>query len=440
MTVESNQGQVSNESIQVEFEHRPGCQVMMLVKVNPEATNASRKKAIKAINKEVSIPGFRKGKAPEAIIVKNYGKHLKQEWHEVLLNTAFDESTRLLKVYPFTKSSVKKAKVEECSSDDGAKLHFEFESYPEIPQVDFEGLELTSVETKEVTEKDVEESVERIREMCKTVEEVKDCPVKEGDFIDIDVNVSSALGEAVEDGEACTNKRFTVSESEMEPWLYELVVGMNVGEVGEREKELDGDEDSEKEMRKYQVKVNQISHSVLPEANDELAEKVGSKDFEDMKEKLRERLINEAENEKKNQMGKQLDDILLEKYPFEIPKSLFEAERRVAVKDKISKLKSEKRDEEAILKEKEKIEEEASRDVTKKLCLLFLMQKISDEEGIQVSNEELNAKLSANAVQLAMGGWDKKTDKEKQQVYAYFSSLLMEEKVKDFLIKKAKFV
>lgn len=434
MTTQSKESQLTSENIEVEVVRSSGCQVVMEVFVKPTATQAAHKKAIKSINKEVSLPGFRKGKAPEALIIKNYSKFIKDEWNELLLNTSFEESTKLAGIHPLGRNSVKKAEVEESSLEEGAKVRFEFESYPEVPEVSPEEFELKAVEVKEISEKDIEESVERVRNMCAESEEVTDRPVQEGDSVEVDID----LLEDVEKNVA-KDQQFEVSEEGIEPGLRKAVIGLAIGESKEFSPELPEGADEE-EVQKHRVTVKKILSKVLPELNDELAKKVGAENVEKMRESLTERLKHEAQAETKDKMRKQIDTVLLEKYAFDIPGSLKEAERRGAIKDKIAQMKSENQDDEAIKAKQQEIEEEVEKQVDEKLRLLFLTQTISEKEKISVTQEELNQKMGAHAMELAMGGWGTKSDEEKQKIYAYFSSLLMEEKVKDFLIGKAKIV
>ncbi|MFT4552748.1 MAG: trigger factor [Chlamydiales bacterium] len=432
MTTQSKESQLTSENVDVEVTRNPGCQVVMEVFVKPKATQAAHKKAIKSINKEISLPGFRKGKAPEALVIKNYGKVIKDEWNEVLLNTSFAESTKLAGIHPLGRNSVKRAEVVESSLEEGSKVCFEFESYPEVPDVSPEEFELKAAEVKEISEADIEESVERVRNMCAESVEVNDRPVQEGDTIEVDIDLLTA-----EEKNVAKDQAFELTEGAIEPGLHKAVIGLAIGENKEFSPELPEDAPKE-EMQKHRVTIKKILSKVLPELDDELAKKVGAESIEKMKESLTERLKHEAQAETKDLMRKQIDTVLLEKYLFEVPSSLKEAERRGAIKDKIAQMKHEKQDDEAIKAKQQEIEEEVEKQVDEKLRLLFLTQTISEKESISVTQEELNQKMGAHAMELAMGGWGTKSDEEKQKIYAYFSSVLMEEKVKDFLIGKAK--
>jgi trigger factor len=439
LTTQSEESQLTSENIEVEVVRKPGCKIVMEVLVKPAASKAAHKKAIKSINKEVSLPGFRKGKAPEALIIKNYSKYIKDEWNERLLNTSFEECTKLAKIHPLGRNSVSKAEVEEASLEEGSKLVFEFECYPEVPNITPEEFEIKVPKSKEITDKEIEESIERVREMCANVEEVSDRPIQEGDVIEVDIETLDETPENL-----ASDQQFDVKEDAMEPGLRKAVIGMALSESKEFSMEIPEDASEEEieniKKQKNRVIIKKISTKNLPEIDDELAKKVGAENLEKMRENLTERLKNEAETEGKESLRKQIDDILLEKYHFEVPDSLVKAERRQVLKDKITQMKREKLDDDAIAAKQKEIEEGVDQQVDSKLRLLFITQTISEKENLAVTQEELNQKLSAHAMELAMGGWGTKSDEEKQKIYSYFSSILMEDKVKDFLIGKAKVV
>jgi trigger factor len=91
-TLSSAQTQFQNENMTVDLKRDPGCLIRLDISLSPLATQAAYQKALKTVNKEVSIPGFRKGKAPQTLILKNYSQHVDREWRELLLNTAFGEA------------------------------------------------------------------------------------------------------------------------------------------------------------------------------------------------------------------------------------------------------------------------------------------------------------------------------------------------------------
>ena len=100
------QTEFKNDNVQVIVSRSKGSRVKLEINVSPLATQAAYKQAIKAVGKEISRPGFRKGKAPDNYILQNYKGHVESEWNNILLNTSFQEALDLTKIYPFSKNNL----------------------------------------------------------------------------------------------------------------------------------------------------------------------------------------------------------------------------------------------------------------------------------------------------------------------------------------------
>ena len=190
----NHQTTFENENIQVSLKKEPGCKISLDVFVTPESTKATYKKAVDAIRKEVSVPGFRKGKAPDSMILQNYQKHVEKEWKDLLLNNSLDEAIRLIKIFPFNNRSVKAASIKSSSQQDGSKLYFEYEASPEIPDVAPETLSIATVPLNSITDKDVENAVEELSLKSAEWSDVTDRPAQEGDFVLIDIDDIGDVG------------------------------------------------------------------------------------------------------------------------------------------------------------------------------------------------------------------------------------------------------
>ena len=110
----SNQ-EVSNDNIKVVVTKTPGCRVTFDITVAPTGTQSAYTKAVRSVNKEVSLPGFRKGKAPEKLVIQHYGKHVDREWRNMVLNYAFEQAIELTKLSPLHQEAVQAPEVKKIS-------------------------------------------------------------------------------------------------------------------------------------------------------------------------------------------------------------------------------------------------------------------------------------------------------------------------------------
>lgn len=308
-----------NEHFTAQMETLPNCLLRFSVQVVPERVKELRKKAVKAISKEVNVPGFRPGKAPEALIEKQYGKHVSQEFQNIASNETVSDIIKLTKKYPLKKEgSVNLEKFE--TNDEGTKVVFSYETYPTVPDVKVDGITFTTPEKKEITEKDIDKTIKEIQLYHAAWEEVKDRAVQEGDFVVIDIDVlDEPPFKAYEDS------RFHVIEKGMPVWARKLVIGMKAGESVEGISELDTENeanngDEEFVSRKCLVTVKLIQSAVLPEVNEELAAKAGVQTVEELRKNIRAQMERESAKNAKTELRFQARDHLIKNYMFDLPK------------------------------------------------------------------------------------------------------------------------
>jgi len=407
----------------------PGCGVKLEVSVAPQATIAAHRKALKKINREVSVPGFRKGRAPEQLIAKNYKSYVDEQWKEILLSVSFPEAIELVKVYPFSERSVKSSKVESHSYEDGSLIVFDYESEPQIPNIDFEVLSIEGSEQKVIEDKDVAERIEMVIGQYADWEDIEDRSAEEGDFVDIDV-------EAIDPDpgrKLCSDTRFKVAEGEMGGWMRKAVIGLNAGDSVERVSEFDdsADDDAKENFipTKCTIFVKKIIKQILPELDDEFSKKVGCENVEDLKNKILEQMKTEAKDDARNVMRRQVDEMLLEKFIFDVPLTVAGVERRVRIRERVQKLKDQKVSDKDIASMEKEIEAEVAVEVDRALRGFFLTRNLAEKNNIEVSEEEIT--LEAVKYSLYHG---KKMSSEDSELRSRIHMGILSDKVKDYLI------
>jgi trigger factor len=426
--------EIKNDNITVVVENKPGCHVLLNITVAPKASQEAHKKAIKSVSKEVSLPGFRKGKAPEPLIIKHYASYVNDEWRQNILQTAFSEAMKLTKMYPLNDNSVKKPTLKNASLDQDSVVVIEFESHPNLPQVDTQNFEITKIEPKPVTEEAVKEFLNELRWHFAEWEEIKDRPVQEDDSVILDIENLDKPGHFV-----CKDTTFNVIKGKMGNWMHKKIIGLNVGDSFEATSEQTEHEKTETEFVPTQCKVTvkEIKKANLPEIDDKLAASMGAENVEDLTKKAKENLEKQATESARDHSRMHIEKNLLEKYPFELPGTLVQAEikNRTAIRRiELAKMGlSSTEANEALEKEQESI----IREVDKVLRTFFLVRKIGEDNNIDVSQNELLEGLmqemysSQNPIDFS-----KDAGEARSRVYVR----LMTQKVMDFLVENSKTV
>ena len=186
----------------------------------------AHKKAVKAVAKEVSLPGFRKGKAPEQLIMKNFAKEVDKEWQsKTLPDLAFQECQKLAKI-PVLHRDGKVTYNMKSHSPSGALLVSRFETEPKSPLSTLNRCSLKQVKRPDVNEDKINETIRQVQLFFANWHNVQDRPVQEGDFVLLDVDVI----EETPSTPLFSSTRFEVTEKSMAKWMYELVIGKNAGD------------------------------------------------------------------------------------------------------------------------------------------------------------------------------------------------------------------
>jgi len=393
--ITSNITEFKNDNLSVKVERLPGCHVKMDIFVSPTSSKAAYVQAIKTVGKEVSLPGFRKGRAPNEFVIKNFGKHIDKEWHEVLLQTAFQEAINLTKIYPYSKESIKRPQVKKASKEEGSTISIEFESAPEIPSVKPGDIIVKNVERSQITDKDVEEQIERIRMHYADWQDVAERGIEEGDYVDLDID---SLDQP--DLQLCADTRFIVKQGEMGNWMHKLLIGKKPNEtvegVSEKEEHQCTDEchehghhDPEFKPTHCRILIKAIKKPNLPEINEDLAKKVGVPTVEVLRERIAKELNQKADERVQETLRSQVKEQLLDKYSFDLPNSLVEHEKQFRVQNKAKELAQSKASEEDLKKAVHKIQDETDQKLYNDYRLFFLARKIAEENNIHIQENEL---------------------------------------------------
>ena len=128
---------------------KPACHIELEVKASPALVLAARKEAIKKIGKEVTFPGFRKGHAPEEMVVKKYSSAIESQWHKSIADAAFSAAQLQARV-PLLSHTPVTFDLKKHSLEEGAEIVFSFDTEPEVPTVDPKLFQVKPVKKDEV--------------------------------------------------------------------------------------------------------------------------------------------------------------------------------------------------------------------------------------------------------------------------------------------------
>lgn len=423
------------QDLKIKFEKKPNCEIFLELEVPKELVKKAKIEAIKDIKKEVTLPGFRKGKAPNNLIEKKYPLDIENKWEKKIADLSFVEAFEKEKLPTLTHNSKIIFKIDQYSLEDGAKLSYTYETEPEVPKVDPKDIKLNLKEPKKITQKEIDEIIHQMRFFHATWNDV-DRPIEENDYILIDLDSL----ETDPSTRVFNDTRFEVSNKGMANWMKELVIGKTTGDeiegISKPDDHLSEKEKESFEPKKVLVTIKKVESATLPEVTDEFAKKVGSKNVEEMKKditKMLEERLREAEDQENRHLA---NEFLIKNYKFDLPKSLVESEvkykKAMFFKNPKNKAQFDKFSE----KEIKDFDKEVLKSAENSLRLFFLSKKILEDNNIEIKNNEI-LNLASSMLQNATG---KKIEPKdiSRDLFTQALSRLVLLKAEDFILEHYK--
>ncbi|NNU80674.1 trigger factor [Halovulum dunhuangense] len=278
--------------------------------------------------KGFQMKGFRKGKAPAALMKKMFGKSVLGEAMQESIDAAMREHFEKTGDRPAVQPDVKMTN-ENWEEGQDVEVALTYEALPEVPETDFTGIELEKL-VAEIEDDAVNEALENLAGSASNFESRrKGSKAKDGDQIVIDF-VGKIDGEAF-DGGAAEDYPLVLGSGSFIPGFEEQLVGAKAGEELEvkvtfpesyQAKQLAGKE------AVFSCTVKDVKAPKPAEIDDELAKKFGMDDLEALKAQIRERLAEEYAGAARQVLKRRLMDALDAAVSFDLPPSLVETEAR----------------------------------------------------------------------------------------------------------------
>jgi len=358
------------------------------VEVAPEEFDNYYAEALREIAKEVELPGFRKGKAPDSLIEEKLNP-------ATVLSEAAEHAIRdnWIKILKETKAeAVSQPKVEIVKIAKGNPFVFnaEFEVLPEIKLPDLKSIS-KSIKREEVKveDKEVEDTLNWLQQSRAKFSE-KESGAEKNDLAEFSFSCLSVKDDPEK------KDRIVLGKGHYIKGLEEALMGMKRGE--EKEFETVSPE-NEKEKLTIRVKVDSIKKMELPEISNDWVKTLGNfETVESLKEDIKKGIKQEKEIAEKQKQREQAIQKTLEKVKFEVPFVLIEREAEMMIDNVKSRVQSElnmdysqylsqlKKTEEEVRKEFEKIAEE-------KVKGFLVLHQIEKDEKIEVEEKEIEEKI-----------------------------------------------
>lgn len=365
--------------------------------------NAGYKKAVQKIADQANIPGFRKGKAPRAIIEMHYGKEaVKQEAFEIVANKAYSEALDQEKLIP-----VSDPKVEESTFEEGKdmELTIKVTLKPEPELGEYKGLHVEKKEV-EVTDEQVDAQIkDMMGRDAKMVVAEEGAVIEKGDFAIIDF-AGTVDGEPFSGGEG-KGYPLEVGSNSFIPGFEDQLVGLSKGDSTDVEVTFPEDyfvKDLAGKEAIFKVNIQDVKRKELPELNDEyVASKTDFKTVEELHANYKERMQKAAEANAKAEYEHELIDLAVANAKFSVPEIMIEDKISQMVEEMKMSLESRKMSLDMYMQytglDMAKIRENQRPVAEENVKTDLVLDAIAKAEDIQVDMADVDAEIAAISAQ-----------------------------------------
>jgi trigger factor len=404
------------------------------VEIPADLITSESNRVTSEFGRQAKIPGFRPGKVPPNVVRTRFAKEIKEEVMSRLLPRTFQDAIKDRGLEP-----VGDPHLEHLDPFiDGAPVKYkaEFEVKPHIDLGEYRGIEVEEPKI-EVTETDVESMIERLRDQASAYRPETERGLEEGDFAVIEMTSTPADG-----GEPKQDSGHFRMGDEAMPELQESLRGKKAGDTASFEKAYGEDANNEAWRGKsvqHEVTLKEIRVQEKPDVSDEFAKSVGGWDSVDqMREAIGADIRRHREIEglraKRNQIGERL----VEAHHFDVPDALVEDELGKSLNNYARYLASQGVDIEKAELDWRKIGAEFRPEAVKRVKRGLILEAIAKEEGLVVSDVEVDAEIRRAATEGGREFADVKHRLKHDGGYEALRASLLQEKALELVLKEAK--
>ena len=318
--------------MKIEKEFRDDHQVKLTVVFDPEPLEKAKHRAARKIAKKIKIPGFRPGKAPYGVILRQVGEgHVVEQALELLVEEQYPEIIKEAEIDPYGHGTL-----ENVPELDPPTFEFIVPLSAKVELGDYKSITIP-YEEPTIGDEDVDEAVEQAREQ-NAKRERAERPAEEGDVVFMRVSGVRTEVENEDDDPTIVEERFSSSVIKVEedgefpfPGFSKELIGLSAEDVKTIQYQYPDDHEDENLSgvnAEFSVSVTNIQSVVLPEVDDDLAKQAGDFDsLDEWKADLRDKLEENAKRIYADEYDDQIIDMIVEGSEIKYPPQMMENEK-----------------------------------------------------------------------------------------------------------------
>jgi len=363
-----------------------GCNHELKVEIPADEVSKEFEKTLTSFSNSAKIKGFRPGKAPKNVVKNMYYSEIKESLINTLAPDVIKKELKKLKVVPVTSPVITNVSFEE---DQPLKLTAHYELWPDFNLPEYKKIKIKK-KIKSISDKDVNKSLEELRERSAQYIPVEKRGVADNDYVMVEIKGKDTKTKKL----LPTEKTYILAgHKDNEKSLNENIIGMTENEekyfVVNYEKNHPNKKVAGKDVE-YSLLVKSVKEKKLPEINDEFAKGIGKfETLNELKAEIKKEMSNTKENSAIRETSDEIIQKIADKVNIELPESIVQQETLANLRRFQESRPKQKFNKEEI----KKIQEEAKSNAERNIKNHLILNKITEKENLEVSEAEITEEL-----------------------------------------------
>ena len=427
----------------------PACK-KLLIEIPQERIEAKIESSFTSLSQDATVPGFRRGRAPQRLLEKRFGTSVREDVKGQLLSEAYAQACEENELDVLGEPDVKDADAIELPESGPMKFEVEIEITPKVQLPDFATLNVTKPKA-EVADEDLDKQLEVYRERFGSAADVADAPVEEGDFVQADVHIydgkdagdDAAVLKHVDDSYILVNGESRDFKGHVASIVIDdlgkQLAGKKIGDTlrismtGPSAHEDDAIKDQPITIKIDIQKVERLEPADLAT----VVEKLGAESEDDLKTQLRGHLEQQKQAQQTTDMHKQINDQLVDQVELELPQGITGRQVERALSRQRYELMYQGTPEEEIEQKLAESRNDSEQEAIKQLKLFFIVDTAAKQMEIEVGENELNSRIAGMAMQQGRRPEKMRQEMQSRGELEQLYLQLREHKTLDAILEKA---
>jgi trigger factor len=378
----------------VNIEENSALRRKLTIEVEPDEIKRELDKTYNELRRGVVLKGFRPGHAPRHLLEKFFGDQVRSEVLQKLVKEYTDRALEENNLKPIVEPEIIN---EETNLPETLKFSAVFDLKPEIVVTDYAGLKVPE-ETIAISDKDIDDTIERLRERQASLKKVEGREVvEEGDVAVVSI-------EGFEDDKPLSetkseNRLLEISKTGLAHGIDEVLIGAKVGEENRKTRTFAADyeqKDLAGKTIEWRANVKEIYKKELPPLDDDFAKDQGDlQSLAELRDRVRSDLLTHAKSEADARARAGLLDLVLDRNKIDVPESLVTREQRSMESELASTLRQAGMPDEQVAERVQSAAEDIKTRAQKRAAGSLVLDAIAEQEKVDVSDDELAERIGA---------------------------------------------